>query len=336
LHVNILFFSIFFFDYIYIYFFFSRVLINILDENDNYPIIDIYSNDDNIQKDLNIINIYLNESLEINSLILSLSIIDRDSGDNGRVTWKIDQISFIPFELIRLTENTGELRTKELLDRELISEYNLTIEANDHGRPISKSTRLNIHIIILDINDNIPKFKENNITVIINEYVKFNYSYGYDIFQVHAEDFDQGINGEIIYSLINNENNSFSIDSNTGIIRALKEFDRKQREIYILKIQAKDKGIPSLSSQQIINFKIINQNQYSPICDIKTKNISWSIIENSQIGTIIGNISCLDEDIDQFNGQISIDYQWILEDKKHIIPFEIITKKSNTSQVINI
>ncbi|CAF3318693.1 unnamed protein product, partial [Rotaria sp. Silwood2] len=62
------------------------VSIHIIDENDNAPIIDIYPHD--IEPDTNTVKLYLNESLPINSLILSLSIIDRDSGDNGRVTWK--------------------------------------------------------------------------------------------------------------------------------------------------------------------------------------------------------------------------------------------------------
>ncbi len=305
-----------------------RVLIYILDENDNSPIIDIYP--DNIEINSNSIEIFLNESLLINSLLLSFSIIDRDSGDNGRVTWKMDRSNSLPFELIRLTENTGELRTKQILDRELISEYNLTIEAHDHGKPYSKSTYLIIHIIILDENDNIPKFSENNLIININEHVQFNNSYGYEIYHVHAEDFDEGLNGEIIYSFINNEYHFFNIDSNTGIIRAMKEFDKKEKDTYILQIQANDKGIPSLSSQQMITFKIINQNNYSPKCDIK--NISWKIRENSGIGTIIGNISCWDDDNDELNGKISVESQWILEDKNSSIPFEIITKKNNISQ----
>ncbi len=176
-------------------------------------------------------------------MVLSLSIIDRDSGDNGRVTWKLNRSSFLPFELIRLTETTGELRTKDLLDRELISEYNLTIEANDYGKPFSKSTRLNIQIIILDVNDHIPKFQENNQTITINEHVIFNRQYGYEIFRVHADDFDQGVNGEIVYSLINNYNHLFRIDSKTGIIRAMKEFDRKQKDNYVLHIEARDRGM---------------------------------------------------------------------------------------------
>jgi hypothetical protein len=232
LHVNYLFFK--YSTFISINF---RVLIHIFDENDNSPIIDIYPHE--IDSHGNSVKLFLNESLPINTLILSLSIIDRDSGDNGRVTWKLNRALLIPFELIRLTETTGELRTKQSLDRELISEYNLTIEANDHGRPFSKSKRLDIHIIILDENDNIPKFRENNITVTINEHVKLN---GYEIFHVHADDFDQGLNGEIVYSLINNDNNLFRIDSNTGIIRAMKEFDRKEKDNYILHVEARDKG----------------------------------------------------------------------------------------------
>jgi hypothetical protein len=212
-----------------------------LDENDNYPIIDYYPDD--IQMDSNTLKLSLSEYLPINSLILSLSIIDRDSGDNGRVTWKLDRSSLSPFELIRLTENTGELRTRYLLDRENTSEYNLILEANDHGKPISKSTHLNIHIIISDENDNKPKFRENNIQTTISEHVKLNNPNGYEVYHIHAEDFDQGRNGEIIYSILNkNNHNLFQIDPHTGIIRALVEFNQKQQDTYVLNIQAKDKG----------------------------------------------------------------------------------------------
>jgi len=212
-----------------------------MDENDNFPIIDFYSND--IQNDSNTLQISLSESLPINSLILSLSIIDKDSGDNGRVTWKLDRSSSIPFELIRLTETTGELRTKRLLDREYISEYYLILEANDHGKPKSKSTHLNIHIIVLDENDNAPKFRQVDIHVAISEHIKITNSTGYEVYRIQADDFDQGRNREIIYSILNPNNNLFQIDSQTGIIRAMMEFDRKKQDTYILNIQAQDKGI---------------------------------------------------------------------------------------------
>ncbi|CAF0828535.1 unnamed protein product [Rotaria sp. Silwood1] len=315
---------------------FCTVLIHILDENDNTPIIDIYPHD--IELDTNSIKLYLNESLPINSLILSISIIDRDSGDNGRVTWKLNESSLIPFELIRLTENTGELRTKNFLDYEYISEYNLILEAHDHGRPLSKLTYLNIFIIIIDENDNKPKFQDNHMIATINEHVKFNNPYGYEIFHLHAYDYDQGLNGEIIYSIINNNEKIFQIDSNTGIIRAMIEFDRSQQDTYIIQVEARDKGTPSLSSRGTITFRVISQNEYSPVCNINnSNNISWSIMENSAYGTIIGIISCYDDDKDEPNGEISVYSHWFPDEKiiyhnKYMIPFEIITRKSNTSE----
>ena len=219
----------------------SSVAIYLADENDNAPIIDIYPND--FSTSLNRVTIALNESLPINSLVLSLSITDRDAGDNGRVTWKLDRSSYsFPFELVRLTETTGELRTRQTLDREYISEYQVILEAIDHGRPNSKSSRLNLTILILDENDNAPIFRQSNLNVSISEHVKVHPSTGYDIVQVHADDYDQGLNGQVIYSMVNPQKDLFHIDPHTGIIRALAEFDRQQKETYVLQIEARDQG----------------------------------------------------------------------------------------------
>ncbi|CAF4697926.1 unnamed protein product [Rotaria sp. Silwood2] len=237
---------------------FCTLIIYLIDENDNYPIIDFYPND--IPIDANTLKLFLNESLPINSLILSLSIIDPDSGDNGRVTWSIDGSSLIPFHLIRLTENTGELRTNQLLDREYISEYFFAIEANDYGKPKSKTTRLNIHIDVLDDNDNKPKFQQENIHTTISEHVKIDNQHGYEVYHIKADDFDQDQNGEIVYSILNENNNLFQIDSQTGIIRSMVEFDRKQQDTYVLHVQAKDRGKDYFAhSLLLITTRVVNR-----------------------------------------------------------------------------
>ncbi|CAF5166419.1 unnamed protein product, partial [Rotaria magnacalcarata] len=58
-----------------------------------------------------------------------------------------------------------------------------------------------------------------------------------------ADDFDLDQNGEIVYSILNenDHNNLFHIDPQTGAIRALVEFDRQQQDTYLLNIQARDK-----------------------------------------------------------------------------------------------
>ncbi len=87
----------------------------------------------------------------------------------------------------------------------------------------------------------------------------------------------------------------------------------------------------------MVTFKVISRNEYAPICDVEKNNISWSIMENSEIGTILGIITCRDEDQDELNRQISVYPQWFFKgnnNSKHSIPFEIITKKVNLSEVI--
>jgi len=220
---------------------FSIVLIELIDENDNAPRIDIYRDDlqiDSNQRRL----IFVNESLDKHSLICSISIVDFDSNENSRISWKLHRQYADPFELIRLTETTGEIRTTNYLDREYRDQYNLTIEAHDHGKPYPKTSYLNIQITILDINDNRPRFRQENSTVTINEQVQFDSIVGYQVFQIHADDYDQDLNGQVSYVLLNDENQSFTIDSQTGIIRARKQFQRKIRDTYVLHIQARDHG----------------------------------------------------------------------------------------------
>ena len=99
------------------------------------------------------------------------------------------------------------------------------------------------------------------------------------------------------------------------------------------------KGKPSLSTQGTIIFTVISRNEYSPVCNVE-QNISWSVRENSGTGTVIGTISCRDDDKDELNGQISVNPHWLLSQEKNdgqyqsTIPFTVTTEKSNTSQVM--
>ena len=313
---------------------FCTVNIHLIDENDNYPIIDYYPNDFRIES--NAIQIYLIESTLINTLILSFSINDRDSGENGRVTWKLDRTTSIPFELKRLTETTGELRTKSLLDREYTSEYLFAIEATDHGRIQIRTARLNIRVIVLDENDNRPKFRSTNQEIQISEHVKIVSDEGYEVYRIEAEDFDEGRNGEIYYSIISPDNKYFRIDSSTGMIHALKEFSRRDQEIYSLTIKARDKGSPSLAAQTNLTFRIISRNEYRPECSIENNQTGLSLKENSRLGTILTRIICIDYDQDIFNGQMNVipTWKWTQEytfnrTTHTSIPFEISLNSSD-------
>ena len=87
------------------------------------------------------------------------------------------------------------------LDREKIASYNFTITAFDGGRPML-SAKLNLNIIIVDINDNNPIFEREFYKFAISEDTKVDTMIG----QVRAFDLDHGQNGLIKYSFVDNSN----------------------------------------------------------------------------------------------------------------------------------
>ncbi len=75
------------------------------------------------------------ESSAPETVIAMLNVKDFDSGKNGIVKCYIPQN--LPFKIKSSSPNFYSLVTDELLDREKVSEYNITITAIDEGSPSS-------------------------------------------------------------------------------------------------------------------------------------------------------------------------------------------------------
>lgn len=56
---------------------------------------------------------------------------------------------------LNLTSFSGDITTKEILNRESREYYDLVAEARDQGQP-SRSSRVAVKISVLDVNDNAP------------------------------------------------------------------------------------------------------------------------------------------------------------------------------------
>ncbi len=91
---------------------------------------------------------------------------DRDSENNGQVRCSIQQN--VPFKLVPSIKNYYSLVTTGELDRELLSDYNITITATDEGSPPLSSTK-NIHLTVADVNDNPPIFQEQSYRAHVQE-----------------------------------------------------------------------------------------------------------------------------------------------------------------------
>ncbi|XP_063304083.1 protocadherin gamma-B1-like isoform X27 [Pelobates fuscus] len=230
----------------------SKVLVEIMDENDNAPEISITS-----------LNSPIPEDSPPGTLIVLIKVHDQDSGLNGEVDCHI--IEKIPFQLIVSSTKYYKVVTTKSMDREKESCYNITVQASDRGSPPLSTTR-SIRLDISDINDNPPVFTKSTYIAHIPE----NNLPGSSIYSINALDFDIGDNANIIYSISSTNiedipvSSYLSINIKTGVLYAQRSFDYEQQKEFQIQVIAKDNGSPSLSSNTTLIIHIVDQNDNSP------------------------------------------------------------------------
>ncbi|XP_074924129.1 protocadherin gamma-A6-like isoform X19 [Chelonoidis abingdonii] len=228
-----------------------KVLITVIDVNDNTPKIAITSLISSVSEDS-----------PPGTVISILNLRDGDSGQNGEVTCSIP--ANLPFRLQKSLGNYYSLVTDTSLDRERISNYSVTITAIDRGTPPLSSTAT-ILVQLSDINDNAPIFNQTSYTLYITE----NNPRGASLCSLEANDSDLEENARVTYSINEGHTNeallsSISINSETGALYALRSFDYEQFREIRFQVQAQDGGSPPLSSNVSVSLLILDQNDNSP------------------------------------------------------------------------
>ncbi|XP_075337526.1 protocadherin gamma-A4-like isoform X34 [Odontesthes bonariensis] len=231
---------------------YAKVCIDLTDENDNGPVVYLKSLSNPIPEDLS-------PGTEVGII----NVQDRDSGNNGLVRCSIQQ--GVPFKLVPSIKNYYSLVTTEQLDRELVSDYNITITATDEGSPPLSSSKT-VQLFVADINDNPPVFEEQSYSAYVSE----NNKPGSTLCSVTARDPDWRQNGTVIYSLLPGEVNGapvssyLSVNGDTGVIHAVRSFDYEQFRSFKVHVMARDNGSPPLSSNVSVSVFISDVNDNSP------------------------------------------------------------------------
>ncbi|XP_055799115.1 protocadherin beta-16-like isoform X16 [Salvelinus fontinalis] len=231
---------------------YTKLLIDITDVNDNAPVILIKTLTNPIPE-----NVLPGTEVGI------INVQDKDSEGNRQVRCSIQQN--VPFKLNPSIKNYYSLVTTSELDREIISDYNITITATDEGSPPLSSSKT-IHLSVSDVNDNPPVFEEQSYSTYVTE----NNKPGSSMCSVTARDADWRQNGTVVYSLLPSEINgvpvsSFvSINGDTGVIHAVRAFDYEQFRSFKVHVVARDNGSPPLSSNVTVSVFITDENDNSP------------------------------------------------------------------------
>ncbi|XP_054482977.1 protocadherin alpha-3-like [Anoplopoma fimbria] len=227
---------------------------------------------------------------------------DLDVGLNSLQAYKLNHNQYFRLE----TEEFGEdgkvpfLILQRPLDREQAAQHSLLLTANDGGKP-SQSGTVNITVIVSDINDNSPVCDKQKYTITIKE----NAPAGTFLLTVNATDTDEGVNGEIEYSLRSKlrglSSEPFDLNSRTGRLTVKGGLDYEAKQVYEIKILAADKGAVSLSTHCNVVVRVEDVNDNQPEIDITS--LSSRIPEDAPPGTVVALMGVTDLD-SGVNGQV--------------------------------
>ncbi|XP_036933516.1 protocadherin alpha-5-like isoform X15 [Acanthopagrus latus] len=229
---------------------------------------------------------------------------DADVGSYSVKSYKLSQNEHFTLDVQNGGEPTmfAEMVLQKALDREKQPIIKLTLTAVDGGKP-PKSGTLLITVNVQDVNDNIPIFDKSLYKATVPE----NTPPGATVISVHARDLDEGLNGEILYSFINqdddNDVHKFAINALTGEITVKGELDHEKSNAVELRVQAKDKGPNPRASHCKVLIEITDVNDNPP--EISVTSLVNVVKEDAPVNTMVGLITVRDNDADK-NGVVQV------------------------------
>ncbi|XP_065705048.1 protocadherin beta-15-like [Patagioenas fasciata] len=191
-----------------------------------------------------------------------------------------------------------ELVLQKPLDREEQAEMYFTVIAMDGG-VLPRSGTTQIHIVVLDVNDNAPVFTQDQYVGKILE----NAPEGSVVLSVVANDQDVGVNGDISYQfsqVVGQIHSAFVIDHVSGEIKLTKPLDFEAAENHELSVRATDGG--GLSAICKVLVEVVDVNDNAP--ELVVSSFSSPLPENTLPGTVVALFAVRDRDSGD-NGKIS-------------------------------
>ncbi|KAL2779022.1 protocadherin alpha-1 isoform 1 precursor [Daubentonia madagascariensis] len=229
-----------------------KVLVKVLDVNDNAPELAITS-----------LSLPIREDAPLSTVIALITVSDLDSGVNGQVTCSLTP--HVPFKLVSTFKNYYSLVLDGVLDRESESVYKVVVTAHDGGSPLLWATAT-VSVEVADVNDNAPAFAQPEYTV----FVKENNPPGCHIFTVSARDADTQENARVSYSLVERRvgeralSSYVSVHAESGKVYALQPLDHEELELLQFQVSARDAGLPPLGSNVTLQVFVLDENDNAP------------------------------------------------------------------------
>ncbi|KAF7668307.1 hypothetical protein LDENG_00013580 [Lucifuga dentata] len=267
----------------------ANITILVEDINDNAPTFtqDLYQ-------------VTLPEHTPAGSAVVTITATDRDSGENGKITYRVMSSTQEGFYI---DPNNGTLfiNQRAEFDPERPS-VNIVIEARDGGSP-ALSSLTTIQVQISDVNDNAPVFHQSEYRATVSE----DTIPGSTV--VTFEAFDSDLSREncgFDFAIANgNEGNAFQIESSVrflegrgfqtvGTLLLAEGLDFEAKSLYNLTVVVSDRGMPQRSSSVAAVITIGDVNDNPPV--FSRAEYTVSLNEGAAAGTEIIRLTATDPD----------------------------------------
>lgn len=273
-----------------------RVRVEVMDQNDHSPRFPTAEQD-----------VEISETAGLRMRIPLERAVDPDAGPNGLQTYSLSMNRFFALDVTAGPEGTkqAELVIIKELDREVEDSVDLSLVAWDKGNPPRSGSTL-IHVHIQDSNDNSPTFEDSAPTVELPE----NTARGTTIISLKATDPDQGVNGEVVYSLSKHTQPEvrrlISVDPQTAAVTLKAPLDYEVQSFYEVVVEARDRGPNAIPTYCKLHIKLLDVNDNAPrilvIWD-RSNSPGPTVLEGAPKDTFLSLVMVLDEDSGK-NGKV--------------------------------
>nr|XP_004397928.2 PREDICTED: protocadherin beta-3 [Odobenus rosmarus divergens] len=254
----------------------AQIHILVLDINDNAP-----------EFTQSLYEVQILENSPINSVIVTVSASDLDTGNFGTVSYAFFHASEEIRKTFQLNPITGDILLVKYLNYEVMNTYEVDIEAKDGGGLSGETT---VIVQVVDVNDNPPELTLSSITSPIPEN-----SPETVVAVFSVSDLDSGDNGRIMCSIENNLpfilkpsiENFYTLVTNTAL-------DRESQAEYNITITVTDLGTPRLKTQHNITVTVSDVNDNAPA--FSQAAYTLRVRENNSPALHIGSVSATDRD----------------------------------------